>query len=422
MEYSNEPSQVQMDIEAKANARHSEIVSTIFPVGHSIPHLKRTEDQRATLLSQILGWSDFSYMRVDALIERFSSSQFFFQKLAEAENFQCTHGFGYVFNYSSNRIYPCEDIVFMLEGGDAALCLLGTKQDDNYAEMTTWWLAVRTGNMEERFRQVAQQIRDWIQEEAQLLSYRTDLDDVILPNEQKARLVNEVESFISARDYYRSGLRIPWKKGLLFFGSPGNGKTMMIRILKQHFGLVDINLKDHISHGRICLEHSNPNSELPSLLYIEDIDKVFPNTRRELMVQDTAYCAMNELLQFLDGVRVLDGYLIIGTTNTMALDETLVNRPGRFDTIYHFASPDAALVREYFKHYNFAVVDEDTGEDRTELLVEALAGQAMSYTAGIMIDLKAQFRSNTVPSKPALESLSRIMLHKCDPVAHSRIL
>lgn len=55
-------------------------------------------------------------------------------------------------------------------------------------------------------------------------------DDLIMDNDMKETLVKDVEGFFDRRDDYNE-FSVPWKRGIIFHGLPGNGKTISIKAL-----------------------------------------------------------------------------------------------------------------------------------------------------------------------------------------------
>ncbi len=55
-------------------------------------------------------------------------------------------------------------------------------------------------------------------------------DDVIMDKDMKETLVNDVEGFFDCREVYKQ-FSVPWKRGIIFHGLPGNGKTISIKAL-----------------------------------------------------------------------------------------------------------------------------------------------------------------------------------------------
>ena len=55
-------------------------------------------------------------------------------------------------------------------------------------------------------------------------------DDVILADEMKKSIQNDVSRFFASREQYAK-YKVPWKRGLIFHGPPGNGKTVSIKAI-----------------------------------------------------------------------------------------------------------------------------------------------------------------------------------------------
>jgi hypothetical protein len=55
-------------------------------------------------------------------------------------------------------------------------------------------------------------------------------DDVILDPGQKKTIRNDVDSFFDSRETYQK-LKVPWKRGTIYYGPPGNGKTISVKAI-----------------------------------------------------------------------------------------------------------------------------------------------------------------------------------------------
>jgi hypothetical protein len=53
-------------------------------------------------------------------------------------------------------------------------------------------------------------------------------DNVILDSDMKSSLVKGINRFFDSQDSYNR-LKVPWKRGLIFYGPPGNGKTISVK-------------------------------------------------------------------------------------------------------------------------------------------------------------------------------------------------
>lgn len=55
-------------------------------------------------------------------------------------------------------------------------------------------------------------------------------EDVILDESMKTAIIKDVENFFDNRDTYQK-LKVPWKRGIIYYGPPGNGKTISIKAM-----------------------------------------------------------------------------------------------------------------------------------------------------------------------------------------------
>lgn len=66
-------------------------------------------------------------------------------------------------------------------------------------------------------------------------------DNVILDPDMKKALINDHTTFFQSKNKYLS-LKVPWKRGVIYYGPPGNGKTISIKAMMHHL----YNLEDPI--------------------------------------------------------------------------------------------------------------------------------------------------------------------------------
>jgi len=174
------------------------------------------------------------------------------------------------------------------------------------------------------------------------------LDSVILEQGLKDKVVQDVHSFLNNSQWYRD-LGIPYRRGYLFYGFPGSGKTSFIYALAGELAMniCIVNL----SNGDLDDNQLNSllnNAPSRSILLIEDVDAAF--------VQRSADGQMNAitfsgLLNALDGVAAQEGRLLFMTTNKVeALDPALI-RPGRVDMQCYFGLASKFQVGELFQRF-----------------------------------------------------------------------
>jgi len=172
-------------------------------------------------------------------------------------------------------------------------------------------------------------------------------DDVILDVAMKDTLINDVSSFFDSRSVYEE-YSVPWKRGIIFHGTPGCGKTISIKALMNNLQGKDVaSLYVKSFSGCQGLQHSirviftQARNMAPCLLIFEDLDS--------LVVDEVRSYFLNEV----DGLESNNGILMIGSTNHLErLDPGISKRPSRFDRKYHFKLPgeqERILYCEYWK-------------------------------------------------------------------------
>jgi cell division protease FtsH len=173
-------------------------------------------------------------------------------------------------------------------------------------------------------------------------------DQVILPRKTLDLLDRNVIQFIRQRPEL-SRCRMATKKGLLFYGSPGTGKTHTLHYLAKALAGHTTLLVTAEQVGLLAEYMTLARLLQPSIVVIEDVDLI-ARDRSELNTCEEVL--LNKLLNEMDGLREEADILFILTTNRPeALERALASRPGRIDQAIEFPLPDDAgrekLVRLY---------------------------------------------------------------------------
>ena len=160
--------------------------------------------------------------------------------------------------------------------------------------------------------------------------------ELILPAPLLDDVRTTVEAFARAGGRYRAW-RMPYKRGLLFHGSPGNGKTLLCRAIVTALGWPMIWVDSGEGHA-IRRAFASARELAPCVLLFEDVDSLFDKDER------------SEFLNQLDGFDVAEGVLVLATTNhPEELDAALTARPSRFDRVYAVADPERAQRERYLE-------------------------------------------------------------------------
>ncbi|KAL4962473.1 BCS1 and AAA domain-containing protein [Aspergillus stella-maris] len=227
-----------------------------------------------------------------------------------------------------------------------------------------------------------------------------DIATVILDQEKKQTLLRDVNEYLHphTRQWYANH-GIPYRRGYLFSGPPGTGKTSLASAIAGVFGL-DIYV---LSLQDPTMTESNFNrlfAEVPTrcVVLLEDVDAaglnrgdLVPNKDQTQTMQPSAVNAstisLSALLNAIDGVSSQEGRILIMTTNMpQELDRALI-RPGRVDLHIRFQLPSPAELRELFLSlYSDAPYKglHDASQEKKEMIQkERLDGLADTFSKSL---------------------------------------
>lgn len=168
---------------------------------------------------------------------------------------------------------------------------------------------------------------------------------VILPNQLKKSLIDDLEGFASSAEWYRER-SIRYKRGYLFYGPPGNGKTTIATSIADYLNrdIYIINLNAFENDGYLIAAFTKLQKNV--VLLIEDIDRSFSG--RDNIGSKISFSGM---LNSLDGVLCKDGIVTVITTNHIEkLDEALI-RDGRMDLKIELLNPSESEIKDYMEAF-----------------------------------------------------------------------
>lgn len=176
------------------------------------------------------------------------------------------------------------------------------------------------------------------------------MNSVFLPDGIADGLMADVQQFLDAQEWY--ALRgIPYRRGYLFYGLAGTGKTSLISALAGHFRLNLYFL--NIAGSRVSddsLMHLVSSVPKRSIVLLEDVDSAFDNRKKSKDSQNKV--TFSGLLNSIDGACSKDGRLLFMTTNCIEKLDSALIRPGRADVHLEFgyamASQAEAMYRAFF--------------------------------------------------------------------------
>lgn len=204
-------------------------------------------------------------------------------------------------------------------------------------------------------------------------------EDLILPDTLKQQIATDLAGFFTARETY-ARYQVPWKRGVIFIGPPGNGKTFAVKALVNMLQRPCLYVKSIDSdrrheHGNLRRVFDRARAMAPCVLVLEDLDTLLTSGNRSYILNE------------LDGFAGNDGILTLATTNyPEKLDPAILDRPSRFDRKYHFELPAAAERRAYLSRWNTRLGAElQLSEPGLLAAVDLTDGFSFAYLKELML-------------------------------------
>jgi hypothetical protein len=201
-------------------------------------------------------------------------------------------------------------------------------------------------------------------------------DDLVLGGTLMEDLRSDARRFFERRAFYEAH-RLPWKRGLLLVGPPGNGKTQTIRALLNELARPVLSVKSFRGSNRnddaIRAVFSRARKMAPMVLVLEDLDCLVDETSRSTFLNE------------LDGLGQNEGLLTLATTNhPEKLDRSILDRPSRFDRKFHFPLPKEPERRRYLEKWN---ASQPASMQLTDEGLQSLARRAKGFTFAYLKEL-----------------------------------
>jgi len=193
------------------------------------------------------------------------------------------------------------------------------------------------------------------------------MESIVLDPDRKEMILADAREFMASEKWY-SERGLPYRRGYLFHGCPGSGKTSLVHALAGQLGL-DIYVINLSKKGLDDSGLSELVGDLParSVALIEEIDAAFTrgvnrDTANKDGSSESAGVTLSGLLASIDGIQASEGRLLFATTNKyFALDPALV-RPGRLDVHLEFTYASQEQAEKLFKRFFRSVEDQEKPE------------------------------------------------------------
>jgi proteasome-associated ATPase len=220
-------------------------------------------------------------------------------------------------------------------------------------------------------------------------------DDIGGLGDQIEAIKDAVELPYLYADYYKEHKLTP-PKGVLLYGPPGCGKTMIAKAVAN-------NLAEKISEKRgekikgFFLNIKGPellnkyvgeterkireifvkakekaNEDVPVVVFFDEMDALF-RTRGTGISSDVETTIVPQLLAEIDGVEGLKNVIVIGASNRQDLIDPAILRPGRLDVKIKVERPDQAAAGDVFHKYLTTEIPLAPGETIDAMIAATVA-------------------------------------------------
>jgi len=223
-----------------------------------------------------------------------------------------------------------------------------------------------------------QQVEELVLEEVPDVSY----DDVGGLDRQIEDITDAVELPYLHRELF-ADYSLPAPKGILLYGPPGCGKTLIAKAVANSLAKKVANLTGNANVRSYFLNIKGPEllnkyvgeterqirlvferarekaaEGVPVIVFFDEMDSLF-RTRGTGISSDMESTVVPQLLAEIDGVETLRDVIVIGATNREDLIDPAILRPGRLDVKIKIERPDDGAATQIFSRYLTSTVPLD---------------------------------------------------------------
>ncbi len=236
------------------------------------------------------------------------------------------------------------------------------------------------------------EVEDLLLEEVPDISYE-DIGGLDIQIEQ---IADAVEMPFLYADLFAEH-RLPAPKGILLYGPPGCGKTLIAKAVANSLAkkVADkmggekgrsyfINIKgpellnkyvgETERQIRLVFQRAREKSEegWPVIVFFDEMDSMF-RTRGSGISSDMESTIVPQLLAEIDGVEGLRNVIVIGATNREDLIDPAILRPGRLDVKIKIERPNADAARQIFAQYLTNEIPIQAGAEVPQMIATTVA-------------------------------------------------
>ena len=205
-------------------------------------------------------------------------------------------------------------------------------------------------------------------------------DDVAGLEEEKNEMIEIVDFLKNPKKYQEMGAKIP--KGILLYGKPGTGKTLIAKAIAGEAGVPFISMSGSefiemfagLGASRVRKLFEKAKKIAPCIVFIDEIDAIGSRRTSSSGAESENNQTLNQLLVEMDGFESNQTIIVLAATNRPEMLDKALLRPGRFDRQITIAAPDLkgreAILKIHTKNKKLA----------PDVKIEDIAGDTAGFT------------------------------------------
>ena len=251
--------------------------------------------------------------------------------------------------------------------------------------------------------------------------------DVAGCDDAKEELEDVIKFLKNPKKFQRLGGKLP--KGVLLYGAPGTGKTLLAKAVAGEAGVaffsasasefVEMFVGVGAARVRDLFDQAKKNS--PAIIFIDELDAV--GRRRFAGIgggHDEREQTLNQLLIELDGFESKQGIILMASTNRPDVLDPALIRPGRFDRHISVPAPDLKGREEILKvHAKKVKLGQDVDLKVVAKGTPGFVGADLANVINEAAILAARADEEAVTSADMDEAIERVI---AGPQKKSRII